>query len=87
MQAQLRLLQADPALHRKRRVIGVIVHRRAQLHPPIQPTKHPTILRATLQALPGLLLAGRLPGEQQRQAAGGAERISPDAPRSGSRPG
>ncbi len=87
MQAQLRLVRADPALHRKRRVIGVIVHRRAQLDPPIRPTEHPTILRATLQALPGLLLAGRLPGEQQRQAAGGAERISPDAPRSGSRPG
>jgi len=87
MQTQLRLVRADPALHRKRRVIGVIVHRRAQLDPPIQPTEYQAIMRATLQALPGLLLAGRLPGEQQSQAAGGAERISPDAPRSGSRPG
>ncbi len=87
MQAQLRLIRADPALHRKRRVIGLIVHRRAQLGPPIQPTEHQATMRATLQALPGLLLAGRLLGEQQRQAAGGAERISPDAPRSGSRPG
>jgi hypothetical protein len=46
--------------------IGVIVHRKRQLDPPIQPTEHHNILRCTLQQLPDLLLAKRLPGDRPR---------------------
>jgi hypothetical protein len=70
MLAQIRLLQSAPKLHGGRQVIGVIVHRRAQLETSPQPTEHHNILRATLQRLPDLLLAKRLPGERptlQRQ--------------------
>ncbi len=63
MQAQIHLLQKEPALTEGRAVTGVIVHRKRQLDTPLQPTEHHNILRATLQRLPDLLLARRLPGE------------------------
>ncbi len=47
-------------------IVGVIVHRRAQLETSPQPTEHHNILRCTLQRLPDLLLAKRLPGERPR---------------------
>jgi hypothetical protein len=64
MQAQIRLLQKAPDLTKGRPVTGVIVHRKRQLEHPIQPTEHHNILRATVQRLPDLLLAKRLPGER-----------------------
>lgn len=64
MQAQIRLLQKAPELTDGRAVTGVIVHRKRQLDPPIQPTEHHNILRCTVQRLPDLLLAKRLPGER-----------------------
>jgi len=68
MLAQIRLLQSAPKLHGGRPIVGVIVHRRAQLQASPQPTEHHNILRATLQRLPDLLLAKRLPGERPRVA-------------------
>jgi hypothetical protein len=62
MQAQLRLLKQAPDLTGGRPAIGVIVHRKGQLDPSPQPTEHHDILRSTLQRLPDLLLAKRLPG-------------------------
>ena len=64
MQAQIRLLQKEPKLTDGRAITGVIVHRKRQLENPIQPTEHPNILRATIQRVPDLLLAKRLPGER-----------------------
>jgi hypothetical protein len=61
MLAQIRLLRAAPDLHGDRPIVGLIVHRRAQLDPSPQPTEHHDILRCTLQRLPDLLLAKRLP--------------------------
>jgi hypothetical protein len=68
MQAQIRLLQKAPELTEGRAVTGVIVHRKRQIDPPIQPTEHHNILRATLQRLPDLLLAKRLPSETSSSA-------------------
>ena len=59
---QIRLLQRSPKTSGERPVIGVIVHRKDQLENPLQPTEHHNILRCTLQRLPDLLLAKRLPG-------------------------
>jgi hypothetical protein len=42
---------------------GAIVHRNTQLTRSPEPTERPDILRCTLQGLPELLLAKRLPGE------------------------
>jgi hypothetical protein len=64
LQAQIRLLRRDPKLHGGRPILGVIVHRRAQLDTSLQPTERHDILRCTLQRLPDLLLAKRLPGER-----------------------
>lgn len=64
MQAQIRLLQKEPKLTEGRAITGVIVHRKRQLENPIQPTEHHNILRCTIQRLPDLLLAKRLPGER-----------------------
>ncbi len=64
MSAQLSLLKQAPELTQGRPTIGVIVHRRRQLDPPVQPTEHPNILRCTAQRLPDLLLAKRLPGQR-----------------------
>ncbi len=64
MQAQIRLLQKEPKLTDGRPITGVIVHRKRQLENPIQPTEHHSILRATIQRLPDLLLAKRLPGQR-----------------------
>jgi hypothetical protein len=64
MQSQIRLLQKAPDLTDGRAVTGVIVHRKHQLENPLQPTEHHNILRCTLQRLPDLLLAKRLPGER-----------------------
>ncbi len=69
MQAQIRLLNREPALTGGRPITGVIVHRKRQLDPPIQPTEHDKILRATAQRLPDLLLAKRLPGQRPRTAS------------------
>jgi hypothetical protein len=44
---------------------GAIVHRPTQLSRSPEPTERPDILRCTLQGLPELLLAKRLPGEQR----------------------
>ncbi len=77
MGAQLRLLQAAPSLHGERKLLGVIVHRRAQLDPSLQPTEHEDILRATVQRLPDLLLARHLPGPSERA---GMRTLSPTAP-------
>lgn len=68
MKAQLRLLQKAPDLTDGRAVMGVIVHRKRQLDTPIQPTEYHNTLRCTLQRLPDLLLAKRLPGERPRTA-------------------
>jgi hypothetical protein len=68
MQAQIRLLQKTPKLTGGRAIVGVIVHRKRQLDTPHKPTEHHDILRATLQRLPDLLLAKRLPGERPRTA-------------------
>lgn len=62
MRAQIRLLERAPETSGGQPVIGVIVHRKHQLDPPIQATEHHNILRCTLQYLPDLLLAKRLPG-------------------------
>jgi hypothetical protein len=62
MQAQIRLLRKEPKITDGRAVTGVIVHRKDQLENPLQPTEHHNILRCTLQRLPDLLLAKRLPG-------------------------
>jgi hypothetical protein len=62
MQSQIRLLQKEPKITDGRAVTGVIVHRKHQLENPLQPTEHHNILRCTLQRLPDLLLAKRLPG-------------------------
>jgi hypothetical protein len=62
MRAQIRLLERAPQTSGGQPVIGVIVHRKRQLDPPIQATEHHNILRCTLQRLPDLLLAKRLPG-------------------------
>jgi hypothetical protein len=64
MQNQIKLLQKEPKLTDGRRITGVIVHRKHQLDPQIQPTEHHNILRATIQRLPDLLLAKQLPGER-----------------------
>jgi hypothetical protein len=69
MRDQIRLLERAPDLSGGRPVIGVIVHTKRQLDPPLQATEHHNILRCTLQRLPDLLLAKRLPGEQPRKAA------------------
>jgi hypothetical protein len=69
MQAQIRLLKREPALTGGRPITGVIVHRKRQLDPPIQPTEHQNILRATAQRIPDLLLARRLPGQRPQTAA------------------
>ena len=66
MQTQLRLLRQAQELTRGRPVIGVIVHRRRQLETPLQPTEHRDVLRCTVQRLPDLLLAKRLPGQWPR---------------------
>jgi hypothetical protein len=66
-QAQIRLLQKAPELTNGRAVTGVIVHHRRQLDSTPQSTEHRDILRATLQGLPDLLLAKRLPAERPRQ--------------------
>lgn len=63
MQAQIRLLQKEPKITGGRAITGVIVHRKRQLENPLQPTEHHNILRCTLQRLPDLLLAKRLPGD------------------------
>jgi hypothetical protein len=68
MQAQVRLLKQAPELTRGRPIIGVIVHHKRQLETPLQPTEHRDIVRTTLQRLPDLLLAKRLPGQQPRSA-------------------
>ncbi len=62
MRAQIRLLEQAPETSGGQTVIGVIVHRKRQLDPPLQATEHHNILRCTLQRLPDLLLAKRLPG-------------------------
>lgn len=62
IQTQLRLLKQAPELTKGRPVMGVIVHRKRQLQAPLQPTEHQNILRCTVQRLPDLLLAKRLPG-------------------------
>jgi hypothetical protein len=67
MQAQLRLLQKGPDLTQGRQAIGVIIHCKRQLDPPIQPSEHHNILRATAQRLPDLLLARRLPGKRPQR--------------------
>jgi hypothetical protein len=69
MRDQIRLLERASDLSGGRPVIGVIVHTKRQLDPPLQATEHHNILRCTLQRLPDLLLAKRLPGEQPRKAA------------------
>jgi hypothetical protein len=69
MQAQIRLLQKAPELTDGHAITGVIVHRKRQIDPPIQPTEHHNILRCTVQRLPDLLLAKRLPGERPRTAS------------------
>ncbi len=66
MKAQINLLRQAPDLTKGRAITGVIVHRKRQLDPPIQPTEHDKILRATAQRLSDLLLAKRLPGERHR---------------------
>jgi hypothetical protein len=52
---------------------AAIVHRSSQLALSPEPTEHPEILRCTLQGMPELLLAKRLPGERpgrvRREAA------------------
>jgi hypothetical protein len=68
MLVQIRILRSAPKLHGGRPIICVIVHRRAQLQTSPQPTEHHNILRCTLQGLPDLLLARRLPGERPRVA-------------------
>jgi hypothetical protein len=65
---QIRLLKQTPEITGGRPVIGVIVHPKRQLETPLQPTEHHDILRCTLQRLPDLLLAKRLPGERPRKA-------------------
>jgi len=62
MQSQIRLLQKEPKITGGGAITGVIVHRKRHLENPIQPTEHHNILRCTLQRLPDLLLAKRLPG-------------------------
>lgn len=62
MQTQIRLIKQAPELTKGRPVMGVIVHRKRQLETPLQPTEHRDILRCTVQRLPDLLLAKRLPG-------------------------
>lgn len=42
--------------------MGVIVHHKRQLATSPQPTEHHNVLRCTMQRLPDLLLAKRLPG-------------------------
>jgi hypothetical protein len=64
MQSQIRLLQKEPRITDGRAITGMIVHRKHQLENPLQPTEHHNILRCTLQRLPDLLLAKRLPGER-----------------------
>jgi hypothetical protein len=68
MQSQIRLLQKEPDITKGRAITGVIVHRKRQLDTPIQPTEHHNILRCTIQRLPDLLLAKRLPGQRARTA-------------------
>jgi hypothetical protein len=65
---QIRLLKQTPEITGGRPVIGVIVHRKRQLDTSPQATEHDNILRCTLQRLPDLLLAKRLPGERPRKA-------------------
>lgn len=68
MRAQIRLLKKHPDLTNACPTItGVIVHHRRRLATTPQPTEHKDILRATLQGLPDLLLAKRLPGERSRR--------------------
>jgi hypothetical protein len=62
MRDQIRLLQRSSKTSGERPVIGVIVHTKRQLDPPLQATEHHNIHRCTLQRLPDLLLAKRLPG-------------------------
>jgi hypothetical protein len=62
MRDQIRLLKKEPKITDGHPIIGVIVHRKDQLDPPVQATEHHNILRCTLQRLPDLLLAKRLPG-------------------------
>ncbi len=62
MRAQIRLLERAPETSGGRPIVGVIIHHKRQLDPPIQATEHHNILRCTLQRLPDLLLAKRLPG-------------------------
>ena len=61
MRDQIRLLKRSPKTSGERPIIGVIVHTKHQLDPPVQATEHHNILRCTLQRLPDLLLAKRLP--------------------------
>jgi hypothetical protein len=61
MQTQIRLLKQSRELTRGRPVMGVIVHHKRQLKAPLQPTEHREVLRCTVQRLPDLLLARRLP--------------------------
>ena len=63
MQSQIRLLQKEPKITDGRAIVGVIIHRKDQLENPLQPTEHHNILRCTLQRLPDLLLAKRIPGQ------------------------
>jgi hypothetical protein len=63
LKAQLRLLCHTPGLTANRAVMGVIVHHRRHLNTSLQPTEDSHILRCTLQRLPDLLLAKRLPGQ------------------------
>jgi len=63
MKTQIRLLKDAPEISGGRAIMGVIVHRKGQLQTSLQPTEHHNILRTTIQRLPDLLLAKRLPGQ------------------------
>jgi hypothetical protein len=69
MQAQICLLQKEPEITKGRAITGAIIHRKHQLENPIQPTEHYNILRCTIQRLPDLLLAKRLPGQKPQRPA------------------
>jgi hypothetical protein len=68
MQTQMRLLKQAPELTEGRQIIAVIIHRKHQLKASPQPTEQNDILRSTLQHLPDLLLAKRVPGIRPRNA-------------------
>ena len=65
MKRQIKILKRTPELtHDCPTIIGLIVHRADQLPTHAEPTEHPNIHRTTLQTLPDLLLAKRLPGQR-----------------------